>query len=69
MPAWPWERIYHCVDRWDAFGTYDSRLMADMDARCCRYAGQVIASSEDLAARCDPGAMVFAHRLAKNPTG
>src|SRR5437764_8548660 len=51
MPAWPWERIYHCVDRWDAFGTYDSRLMADMDARCCRYAGKVIASSEDLAQR------------------
>jgi glycosyltransferase involved in cell wall biosynthesis len=52
MSAWPWERVYHCVDRWDAFGTYDSRLMSEMDERCCRYSGHVIASSEDLATRC-----------------
>ena len=52
MPSWPWQRIYHCVDRWDAFGMYDSGLMCEMDARCCRYAGQVIASSQDLAERC-----------------
>ncbi len=52
MSQWPWQRIYHCVDRWDAFGMYDSSLMADMDARCCRYAGSVIASSGDLMDRC-----------------
>jgi len=52
MASWPCQRIYHCVDRWDAFTTYDSRLMAEMDARCCRYSDAVIASSEDLAERC-----------------
>lgn len=52
MSAWPWKRIYHCVDRWDSFSTYDSALMADMDARCCRYANLVIASSGDLEERC-----------------
>ena len=52
MKAWPGRRVYHCVDRWDAFSTYDSGLMADMDARCCRYAEVVIASSEDLLERC-----------------
>lgn len=52
MKSWPWRRVYHCVDRWDAFTTYDSALMTDMDARCCRYAQVVIASSEELAERC-----------------
>jgi glycosyltransferase involved in cell wall biosynthesis len=52
MRRWPGVRIYHCVDRWDAFGTYNAALMADMDARCCRYAGTVVASSQDLAERC-----------------
>lgn len=52
MRFWPGKRIYHCVDRWDAFSTYDSELMAAMDASCCRYAQAVIASSEDLAERC-----------------
>jgi len=44
--------VYHCVDRWDAFAMYDSAMMAEMDARCCRYADLVIASSTDLADRC-----------------
>lgn len=44
--------VYHCVDRWDAFDMYDSRMMADMDHRCCRYADLVIASSRDLYERC-----------------
>jgi len=52
MKAWPGKRIYHCVDRWDAFSTYDTALMASLDAACCTYADTVIASSEDLVARC-----------------
>jgi len=52
MAAWPWQKVYHCVDRWDAFTTYNSELMAEMDARCCRYSDVVVASSEDLAERC-----------------
>jgi glycosyltransferase involved in cell wall biosynthesis len=52
MRYWPGRRVYHCVDRWDAFGTYNSELMTEMDARCCRYAEVVIASSRDLAERC-----------------
>jgi len=52
MPGWRGKRVYHCVDRWSAFGMYDSRVMAEMDARCCRYAGCVIASSGDLAESC-----------------
>jgi glycosyltransferase involved in cell wall biosynthesis len=45
--------IYHCVDRWDAFGMYDSAVMAEMDEACCRYADRVIASSRDLGMRCE----------------
>lgn len=52
MRQWRGPKIYHCVDRWDAFGTYDAALMTDMDARCCRYADQVIASSQELVDRC-----------------
>lgn len=44
--------VYHCVDRWDAFSTYDSTMMAEMDKRCCQYADLVIASSQDLVERC-----------------
>lgn len=44
--------VYHCVDRWDSFGAYDSELMAAVDAECCRYADVVVASSKDLFERC-----------------
>lgn len=44
--------VYHCVDRWDAFSSYDSALMAEMDRRCCEYADIVLASSQDLVDRC-----------------
>lgn len=44
--------VYHCVDRWDAFSSYDSGLMAEMDRRCCEYADIVLASSQDLVERC-----------------
>jgi len=44
--------VYHCVDRWDAFSTYDSRMMSEMDRRCCVYADIVLASSQDLVERC-----------------
>ena len=44
--------VYHCVDRWDAFSTYDSNMMAEMDKRCCQNADLVIASSQDLVERC-----------------
>lgn len=52
MRAWPGRRVYHCVDRWDAFDMYDAAIMARMDERCCRAAGLVIASSRDLETRC-----------------
>ena len=44
--------VYHCVDRWDAFTTYDSVMMGEMDRRCCRYADLVIASAGELYDRC-----------------
>jgi glycosyltransferase involved in cell wall biosynthesis len=52
MRGWPGLRIYHCVDRWDAFSTYNSAVMAEMDARCCRYADCIFATSSDLQERC-----------------
>ena len=52
MPGWRGFKLYHCVDRWDAFGTYNSALMGEMDVRCCRYADAVAATSEDLLNRC-----------------
>ena len=52
MKGWPGLIVYHCVDRWDAFEMYDSRLMAHMDARCCRSASLVIASAQELVTRC-----------------
>jgi glycosyltransferase involved in cell wall biosynthesis len=44
--------VYYCVDRWDAFGMYDSAVMAKTDEECCRHADLVIASSANLAERC-----------------
>lgn len=52
MRDWNGFKLYHCVDRWDAFSTYNSALMGEMDARCCRYADAVAASSQDLFDRC-----------------
>ncbi len=52
MHRWPGTAVYHCVDRWDAFEVYDTQLMAMLDARCCRLADIVIASSADLETRC-----------------
>jgi glycosyltransferase involved in cell wall biosynthesis len=52
IPGWTGFKLYHWVDRWDAFGTYNSELMGEMDARCCRYSDAVAASSEDLLNRC-----------------
>ncbi|MEI6149533.1 MAG: glycosyltransferase, partial [bacterium] len=56
--------VYHCVDRWDQFGMYDSALMAEMDRRCCVYADLVMASSTDLYERCrplNPNTVMMAH--------
>ncbi len=44
--------VYHCVDRWDAFGRYDSQIMAKCDSLCCAAADFVVASSRDLEDRC-----------------
>jgi len=44
--------VYHCVDRWDSFGTYDTEMMRKVDEDCCRYADVVIASASDLFERC-----------------
>jgi glycosyltransferase involved in cell wall biosynthesis len=44
--------VYYCVDRWDAYANYDSRVMATMDRRCCELADVVFASSHDLDRRC-----------------
>lgn len=55
----PWIRgfrraglVYHCVDRWDAFQDYDAAQMARCEEEICREADLVLASAEDLAARC-----------------
>lgn len=52
LKRWTGRKVYHCVDRWDAFEMYDSSLMASADEACCRYADVVIASAGDLAERC-----------------
>jgi glycosyltransferase involved in cell wall biosynthesis len=52
MRGWRGLKVYHCVDRWDAFAMYDSSVMAAGDEQCCRLADKVIASSRDLEARC-----------------
>lgn len=52
MRGWRGPKIYHCVDRWDAFALYDATVMAAGDEQCCRLADKVIASSRDLEARC-----------------
>ncbi|MDD4869233.1 MAG: glycosyltransferase [Kiritimatiellae bacterium] len=52
MTAFEGFSVYYCVDRWDAFGMYDSALMARLDKDCCRNADMVIASSKDLFERC-----------------
>jgi hypothetical protein len=44
--------VYHCVDRWDSFGTYDAGMMRKVDEQCCRHADVVIASSRELFERC-----------------
>lgn len=46
--------VYHCVDLWSGFKMYDSALMAECDARSCRYADAVIASSRALYEHCRP---------------
>jgi glycosyltransferase involved in cell wall biosynthesis len=52
MHKWNGPCIYHCVDRWDAFDTYDSGLMQKRDAGCCNHADLVLATSADLVQRC-----------------
>jgi glycosyltransferase involved in cell wall biosynthesis len=52
LAAWRGRRVYHCVDRWDAFGMYDGAVMAAMDERCCRAADVVVTSSHELFERC-----------------
>jgi glycosyltransferase involved in cell wall biosynthesis len=49
---WRGAKIYHCVDRWDAFKMYDAAVMREMDARCCRSADAVVASARELYDRC-----------------
>ncbi len=48
---WPWRKLYYCVDRWDAFDTYDAELMRDLDEQCCRSADLVITTSRELQKR------------------
>jgi glycosyltransferase involved in cell wall biosynthesis len=48
----PTSVIYHCVDRWDAFGTYDAEMMRKVDEDCCRFADLVLATAGDLYERC-----------------
>ncbi len=44
--------LYYCVDRWSAFDDYDAATMERSEEELCREADLVIASAEDLAARC-----------------
>ncbi len=44
--------VYHCVDRWWAFGDYDERVMRACHERLCREADVVFASAAALLADC-----------------
>lgn len=44
--------VYHCVDRWSAFSSYDPEFMESCEADVCRTADVVFASAQDLADRC-----------------
>ncbi len=48
---WPWRKLYYCVDRWDAFDTYDADLMTRLDELCCRSADLVVTTSAALQER------------------
>lgn len=48
---WPWRKVYYCVDRWDAFDTYDTDLMLSLDQACCRSADLVVTTSMMLTER------------------
>lgn len=52
IKLWPYKSLYHCVDRWDAFTTYDASLMRELDRACCQNATVVIASARELLERC-----------------
>lgn len=44
--------VYHCVDRWWAFGEYDEAVMRAHHVALCRGADVVFASSEELVRDC-----------------
>ena len=44
--------VYHCVDRWWAFGEYDEAVMRRHHAALCRSADVVFASSAELLSDC-----------------
>jgi len=52
MEGWPGRKVYHCVDKWDAFGMYDAEMMREMNGLACREADIVIASSNELFRLC-----------------
>jgi glycosyltransferase involved in cell wall biosynthesis len=65
LARWPWGRIYHCIDRWDAFPGYPSSVMATTDHHCCRHSDLVLATSRNLVIRCqaqtDVPVRLFSH--------
>ncbi|MBN2171173.1 MAG: glycosyltransferase [Candidatus Krumholzibacteriota bacterium] len=62
---WPWRKVYYCVDRWDAFDTYDTGLMLRLDEDCCRSADLVITTSLMLTER----ARSYGARVEEIPHG
>ena len=61
---WPWQKIYFCVDRWDKFDMYDTRIMGAGDSACCRNADVVLTTSHDLQTRCkkkNPHSFLIGH--------
>ena len=44
--------VYHCVDRWWAFGDYDARMMHEHHTLLCRQADVVFASALELLKDC-----------------
>ena len=61
---WPWRTVYYCVDRWDRFSHYDSRVMEKVDTACCQHANGVLATSRNLMQRCaqiNPATQLIGH--------
>jgi glycosyltransferase involved in cell wall biosynthesis len=49
---WPWKSVYFCVDRWEKFEMYDTKVMQHVDRQCCLNADIVLTTSHELLELC-----------------